>query len=153
MKEIYYFGYGSNLNKDIIRQRIGKYKESKKAILKDYKFVFMPYQSIVIPVIIPSKGDRVLGAVYLISKKQLKELNKYEGPYSTRKVKVDTAEGHINALTYMFDINDFSKKTKIYRDNWIKGLIHLKYNNKDILESKKIMEEQIKILKKWIGKK
>ena len=61
MQYVRYFGYGSNLNLDIMKERIGDWKSVMKAVLRDYKFVFMPRPGIVIPVIVPSSGDRVLG--------------------------------------------------------------------------------------------
>lgn len=147
MNHLRYFGYGSNLNLDIMEQRIGGWNSVHKAVLKDYKFVFMPEPGIVIPVIIPSRGDRVLGAVFSITEEQLHEIDKYERPYSTRTVQVETENGKEEALAYVFDMEQFLRRVNDYRDNWIEGLKQHNYGEEDIAEAKRIMDESIRHLR------
>jgi gamma-glutamylcyclotransferase (GGCT)/AIG2-like uncharacterized protein YtfP len=144
MKYLHYFGYGSNMNPEVMKKRIGEWKSVKRAVLKGYKFVFMPRPGIVIPVIVPSKGDRVLGAVYMLTEDQLKEVDKYESPYSTKTVEVETEDGKVEALAYVFNLKSFLARVEDYRNNWIEGLKQHKYGNEEISEVEKIMDHSIR---------
>jgi gamma-glutamylcyclotransferase (GGCT)/AIG2-like uncharacterized protein YtfP len=146
MKYIHYFGYGSNQNLDVMKLRIGEWKSVTKAVLRDYKFVFMPEPGIVIPVIIPSKGDKTLGAVFAITEDQLAEIGKYEGPYSTATIEVETESGKIEALAYVFDLEVFRSRVKQYRDRWIEGLRQHEHGEEDISEVTRLMNESIEKL-------
>lgn len=144
MKYLRYFGYGSNMNPDVMKKRIGEWKSVKRAILIDYRFVFMPRPGIVIPVIVPSKGDKVLGAVYMLTEDQLREIDKYESPYSTETVEVETEDGKVEALAYVFNLKHFLARVEDYRYNWIEGLKQHKYGEAEIAEVEKLMDESIR---------
>jgi gamma-glutamylcyclotransferase (GGCT)/AIG2-like uncharacterized protein YtfP len=146
MKYLRYFGYGSNLNLDIMKQRIGEWKSVTKAVLRDYKFVFMPRPGIVIPVIVPSKGDRVLGAVWDITEEQRREIDKFERPYSKRTVEVETEDGMVDALAYVFDMEEFIASVNGYKADWLEGLKQHEYGEEEIAEVERLMAESIEEL-------
>jgi gamma-glutamylcyclotransferase (GGCT)/AIG2-like uncharacterized protein YtfP len=132
------------MNPNVMKKRIGSWKSLERAVLKDYKFVFMPKPGIVIPVIVPSKGDQVLGAVYELTEDQLSEIDKYETPYSTKTVEVETDDGKVEALAYVFDLQQFLSRVADYRNNWIEGMKHYKYGKEEIAKVRKLMDESIR---------
>lgn len=69
-----YFAYASNLSKDYMKSRCPDAIPLKKVYLKNYKLVFNELADI-----IQNEGSQVLGALYLISKQELIELDKLEG--------------------------------------------------------------------------
>jgi gamma-glutamylcyclotransferase (GGCT)/AIG2-like uncharacterized protein YtfP len=146
MKYLRYFGYGSNMNPEVMKKRIGDWESVERAILRDYRFVFMPKPGIVIPVIVPSKGDKVLGAVYTLTEDQLREIDKYESPYSTETVEVETEDGKIEALAYVFDLHEFRSRVESYRSDWIEGLKHHRYGEEEISEVQNLMDASIRSL-------
>jgi gamma-glutamylcyclotransferase (GGCT)/AIG2-like uncharacterized protein YtfP len=146
MEYLRYFGYGSNMNPEVMKKRIGGWASADRAVLKDYKFIFMPRPGIVIPVIVPSKGDTVLGVVYSLTDGQLKEIDKYESPYSTTTVEVETDGGKVEALAYVFDLRKFLSRVESYRHNWIEGLKHYKFDEEEIAKVRKLMDESIQSL-------
>ncbi|MHC4564893.1 MAG: gamma-glutamylcyclotransferase family protein [Planctomycetota bacterium] len=147
MKHLLYFGYGSNMNPDVMKKRIGDWHSVSRAVLYDYKFVFMPRPGIVIPVIVPSKGDKVLGAVFRITEDQLKEIDKYESPYSTETVEVETLNGKVEALAYVFNLEYFLMRVEDYRSSWIEGLRQHEFGEEEIAEVRKIMDRSITAVK------
>ncbi len=69
-----YFAYASNLSKDYMMERCPNATPVKKVALKNYKLVFNELADI-----IQHEGDHVLGALYVISKQDLEELDRLEG--------------------------------------------------------------------------
>ena len=69
-----YFAYASNLSKDYMLERCPNATPVKKAVLKDYKLVFNELADIV-----QHEDNHVLGAIYVISKQDLVELDRLEG--------------------------------------------------------------------------
>ncbi len=104
---IWYFAYGSNLKRERLRQRIGEWKQEQCAILKGFILHFAKgydrhksgYANIK-----PCLNSQVEGAVYLISEKQFKKLDAYEGVvlrvYRRKTVCVETDERPLHAVTY-----------------------------------------------------
>ncbi len=82
--KVWYFAYGSNLNVDQLKARIGQWQLSKRALVRNYRMAFNVYSK-------KRNGytanlqasdnfeDTVSGVVYRISPIQLKELEKFEG--------------------------------------------------------------------------
>ena len=134
------------MNLGIMKQRIGDWKSVRKAVLRDYKFVFMPRPGIVIPVIVPSKGDRVLGAIWDIREDQLREIDRFERPYSKRTVEVETEEGRVEALAYVFDMKEFIASVNGYKADWMEGLRQHEFGEEEISEVERIMAESIEEL-------
>ncbi|MAH39171.1 MAG: gamma-glutamylcyclotransferase [Dehalococcoidales bacterium] len=105
---MYYFAYGSNLNHRQLLERCPDNQLMFTATLQNYKLIFAGWSrqwrggqaSIK-----PFRGDKVLGAIYEISERDLRRLDKYEGypdTYDRLKITVyrDTGES-IEAITYI----------------------------------------------------
>jgi gamma-glutamylcyclotransferase (GGCT)/AIG2-like uncharacterized protein YtfP len=79
---VLYFAYGSNLSKERMRQRIGRFPESQRAELRGYRLAFnkgtadspTAYANIV-----PDPAGIVWGAAYECSEAELKALDGFEG--------------------------------------------------------------------------
>ncbi len=69
-----YFAYASNLSKEYMMSRCPNATAVKKVVLKNYKLVFNELADI-----IQHDEDYVLGALYVISKQDLEELDRLEG--------------------------------------------------------------------------
>ncbi len=69
-----YFAYASNLSKEYMMSRCPNASAVKKVALKNYKLVFNELADI-----IQHEEDHVLGALYVISKQDLEELDRLEG--------------------------------------------------------------------------
>ncbi len=102
---MYYFAYGSNLNKKQMQERCPDSKPKFTAILPNYKLVFTGWSRQWrggVASIKPFRGERVRGAIYEISEQCLRRLDKYETGYNRFKV---TAFGEddepIEAITYV----------------------------------------------------
>jgi len=76
---VWYFAYGSNLDMDRFRKRIGVWQETKRATLKDYRLSFDSRGK---ADILEQKGERVWGAVYEVTEDQLKILDGFEGVHN-----------------------------------------------------------------------
>ena len=95
-----YFAYGSNLNMVQMKGRCSDSHPVAKVKLKDYKLVFNRVADI-----IESKGDVVYGAIYEVSDKDIKCLDRYEGYprlYTKINVTVEDEFGEIyDAFVYV----------------------------------------------------
>ena len=102
---MYYFAYGSNLNKKQMMERCPDSKPMFTANLPNYKLVFVGWSRQWrggVASIKPFRGDRVRGAIYEVPEQCLRRLDRYEGDYKRFKV---TAFGEdsepIEAITYI----------------------------------------------------
>ena len=105
---MYYFAYASNLNKKQMRERVPESKPMFVATLPNYKLVFAGwfrqwrggYATIVL-----SRGDKVIGAIYEVSDRDLRRLDSYEGcpgNYNRMNVTVFDEDGNpVEAVTYI----------------------------------------------------
>jgi len=105
---LYYFAYASNLSREQMLQRCPNSKPKFTATLPNYELIFTGWSrkwrggtaSIRL-----HKGKRVTGAIYEISERELKLLDKYEGYptiYNRLNVIVRTEDGEpIEAVTYI----------------------------------------------------
>jgi cation transport regulator ChaC len=96
--KVWYFAYGSNLNVDQLKSRIGQWQLSKRALVRNYRLVFNVYSK-------RRNGysanlqasdnfeDTVPGVVYRITQMQLRELEKIEGA-ATTDVSVELEDGN-----------------------------------------------------------
>ena len=105
---MYYFAYGSNLNRKQMLERCPDSKPRFLATLHNYKLVFVGWSRQWRGGVVSIKsfrGERVLGAIYEISERDLRRLDKYEGypgSYSRSKVTVFNEDGEpIEAITYI----------------------------------------------------
>jgi len=105
---VYYFAYASNLNKKQMLQRAPDNKPMFVATLPNYKLVFAGwsrqwrggYATIML-----ARGEKVIGAIYEVSERDLRRLDSYEGyPGSSHRLKVtvfDEDGKPLEAVTYI----------------------------------------------------
>jgi len=105
---MYYFAYGSNLNKKQMLERCPDSKPKFVVTLPNYKLVFVGWSRQwrgAVASIKPFRGEKVLGAIYEVSDRDLKRLDSYEGypgNYSRLNVTVFNEDGEpIQAMTYV----------------------------------------------------
>ena len=103
-----YFAYASNLSRRQMSQRCPDSKPMFTAILDNYKLIFAGWSRKWrggVAGIKPFRGERVLGAVYEISDKDLKSLDRNEGypdVYNRQSVRVRKEDGDtVEAITYI----------------------------------------------------
>ena len=104
---MYYFAYSSNLSKKQMKERCPDSKPMFAASLSNYKLVFVGWARKWrggVASIKPLRGEKVLGAVYEISERDLRLLDKYEdcpGNYTRVNVTVTDEFGNqVEAITY-----------------------------------------------------
>ena len=105
---MYYFAYGSNLNRRQMAERCPGSEPLFVATLPNYRLLFAGWSRQRrggVATIQRSQGDKVRGAVYEISEQCLKRLDKYEGYpeiYNRIKVTVFNEDGEpMEAITYI----------------------------------------------------
>ncbi len=102
---VYYFAYGSNLNRKQMLERCPDSKPKIFATLHNYKLVFVGWTRQWrggVASIKSFRGERVLGAIYEVSEGCLRRLDKYESSYNRVKVTVFNEKGKpIQAMTYI----------------------------------------------------
>lgn len=105
---MYYFAYGSNLNRKQILERCPDSKPKSTATLPNYKLVFVGWSRQWqggVASIRTFRGAKVLGAIYEISDRDFRRLDGYEGyPRNADhlNVTVFTEDSEpIQAITYM----------------------------------------------------
>ena len=102
---MYYFAYGSNLNKKQMLERCPDSKPMFVATLRNYKLVFVGWSRKWrggVASIKPFRGERVLGGVYEVSEGCLRRLDEYEASYNRLKVMVFDEDGEpAEAITYI----------------------------------------------------
>jgi len=105
---MYYFAYGSNLNKKRMLERCPDSKPMFIATLHNYKLVFVGWSRQWrggVASIKPFRGERVLGAIYEVSDRDLRRLDSYEGypgNYTRFNITVFDEDGEpIKAITYI----------------------------------------------------
>lgn len=105
---MYYFAYGSNLNKQQMQTRCPESKPLFTAILPNYKLVFVGWSRQWrggVASLKARRGERVRGAVYEITEHCLRQLDKYEGypgNYTRLKVTVFGEDNEpVEAITYV----------------------------------------------------
>jgi len=88
-----YFAYASNLNRKQMRERCPDSQPMAVATLPNYKLVFVGWSRQwrgSVATIRPFRGEKVLGAIYEISDRDLRRLDNYEGyPGNTSRMNVN----------------------------------------------------------------
>ena len=103
---MYYFAYGSNLNRKQMRERCPNSKPKFTATLHHYRLVFVGWSRQWrggVASIRPFRGEKVRGAIYEVSEECLKRLDRYEGSdYRRLNVIVNNEDNEpIEAVTYI----------------------------------------------------
>lgn len=105
---MYYFAYGSNLNRKQMLERCPDNKPMFMATLPNYRLVFAGWSRQWrggVATIKPFRGSKVPGAIYEISERDLRRLDSHEGypgSYNRLDVTVFDEDGNpIEAVTYI----------------------------------------------------
>ena len=105
---MYYFAYGSNLNKKQMLEQCPESKPKFTATLPNHKLIFVGWSRQWrggVASIKPFRGERVPGAIYEVSDADLKRLDKYEGypsDYNRLNVTAVDEDGEaVEAITYI----------------------------------------------------
>jgi gamma-glutamylcyclotransferase len=105
---MYYFAYASNLNRQQMQGRCPGAKPRFTATLPNFKLIFTGWSRSWhggVASIRPLRGEKVVGAVYEISDRDLRLLDKYEGYpaiHNRREVVVFSEDGEpIKAVAYI----------------------------------------------------
>ena len=129
----HYFAYGSNMNPERLRKRIGYLPPSRKALLQEYALLFNK-NSYKNPTegfanIVQQPNSQVEGILYEVTDKDIAKLDQFEGVpthYNHQPIKVE-CEGKItNALTYIAaTIKEGLKPSPDYLNHLLAGKAHL----------------------------
>lgn len=119
---MYYFAYGSNLNRKQMANRCPGARPFSKATLPNFKFIFSGWSRHWrggVASIKPVKDERVMGGLYEISEKELNALDGYEGyPNTYNRINVTVFTDYdepIKAITYIkAEQSDETKPTPEY---------------------------------------
>ena len=105
---MYYFAYGTNLNREQMLERCPDSEPIFIATLPNYKCVFVGWSRQWrggVASIQPFRGEKVLGAIYDVSDRDLRRLDSYEGypqSYNKQNVTVFDEDGEpVQAVTYI----------------------------------------------------
>lgn len=103
---MYYFAYGSNLNKKQMQQRCPDSKPKLTATLPNYQVIFTGWSRQWrggVATIKRNQGSRTMGAIYEVSERDLRLLDSHEGSaYQRLKVIVFDEDGNpLEAVTYI----------------------------------------------------
>lgn len=78
---IWYFTYGSNLDRERFRERVGEYEEARRATLRDHRLRFsgdVTSEGGGGAIIEPAPGGRVHGGIYAVTAEQLAAMDEVE---------------------------------------------------------------------------
>ena len=102
---IYYFAYGSNLNRSEMRVRCPGAKPLTPATLAGWRLTFRGVADIE-----PAPDAAVPGALWRLDHVDLRSLDRYEGAphlYERRLLEVDTESGPLEAIAYVMTSDDY----------------------------------------------
>ena len=115
-----YFAYASNLSKEYMLSRCPNATPVKRASLKGYKLVFNELADIVI-----EENKYVKGAIYVISKQELEELDRLEGyPLLYNRVIIEVEDdlgSRYDAVTYIMEEKALQAPPEHYYQLLVKG--------------------------------
>ena len=124
-KLILYFAYGANLNLNGMAHRCPGFKPIAPAALPDYRFAFKGVADVE-----PAPGENVYGALYLLTTKHMKSLDRFEGfpnLYIKKQVPVRILDGlqpeHFTLATIyvMRNSNHYAEPSGPYLDTILTG--------------------------------
>jgi len=131
-KKTYYFGYGSNMDIDLLRRRIDNNSITPEsyAKLENYRLIFPRG----VGSVVPEEGQDIYGCLYLLTKEEIAKLDVVEGyredrnkslnSYNREWIDIFSPEGKtISAEIYIqtnnTDIN--GKPSNSYKQTLVKG--------------------------------
>lgn len=117
---VLYFAYASNLSKDYMLSRCKSASPIKKVALKGYKLVFNELADLM-----EKEGEVAMGALYVISKQELQQLDTLEGYpdlYDRMMVEVQDQEGNLyDAVAYIMVDKDLEEPPEHYYEILLQG--------------------------------
>ncbi|MCX7725239.1 MAG: gamma-glutamylcyclotransferase [Chitinispirillaceae bacterium] len=124
----YYFAYGSNMNHIRMKRRCSDAEFIEKCILRRHKFVYDGYSASLegaVANIVEDKDEIVEGGLFLISKEDEKNLDKYEGypiAYTKKMVEVEGVSGKkYKAMVYYRNPLEIGEPSEFYRKEVLEG--------------------------------
>jgi len=152
MMAVYYFAYGSNMDPERMKKRIGYLPPRQKALLKGWKLVFNKvatrnpregYANIT-----KDEKETVEGILYEIEEQDLKKLDNYEGHpyhYDRKEMEVELEDGtKVKAWVYVANPNmvkEGLKPSREYLSHLLKGCDLLSEEYCEKLRSVKTLED------------
>jgi gamma-glutamylcyclotransferase len=129
---VYYFAFGSNMNKERMIEREAKFTDMQKGILKDWQLVFnkksLKNNSVGFANIEPKIGSNVEGIIYKVTEKTLEKLDGFEGVpnhYQRNILSIENSENNlIDSVTYVankIQIDNSLKPQKQYLEHLLAG--------------------------------
>ncbi|WP_041571133.1 gamma-glutamylcyclotransferase family protein [Candidatus Desulforudis audaxviator] len=109
-ENVWYFAYGSNMDTERMKERVGRLPDRIPGVLRNWRLEFnKAWENIPgagFANIVPCPGDAVEGVLYLLLGEELRELDRYEGVprhYKQRQVSVERRETGevVAAVTYV----------------------------------------------------
>lgn len=109
---VWYFAYGSNLSVDLMKERVGEWRLSKRALVRNYRLTFNVFSKKwqgYTANLRPSERfeDVVRGVVYHLTKEQLAKLQTHEG-VAPVEVRVELEDGNeiSHARAFLWPVSD-----------------------------------------------
>lgn len=135
----YYVAYGSNLNKAQMQYRCPAAKPVCSGFLKDYELLFKGSLTGAYATVEPKEGSSVPVGLWEITKKDEKNLDRYEGYptfYYKTTVDVHTADGIVPAMVYiMHEDRRIGQPTEHYCEVCLEGYDDFGLNKMEFLEA------------------
>ena len=132
-----YFAYASNLSKEYMESRCPDATPIKKVVLKNYKLTFNQLADI-----IQNEDEGVLGALYVISKQDLEELDRLEGYpdlYERVIIEVEDEKGNqYDAFAYTMVEKDLELPPDHYYNILVQGYEDWDLPTEDLEKARKI---------------
>ena len=136
---VYYFAFGSNMNRERMKERKVEFTEMQKGSIKNWKLVFNKIKDknkgIGYANIVPKTGSIVEGIIYKVSEDSMQKLDKFEGVpdhYQRKNMFVENDyKESINCIVYIANpskVNDCLKPEKEYLGHLFEGKEFLSEN-------------------------
>ena len=122
---MHYFGYGSNMPRVRVEERIGRCERLGAASLSGWRLAFHKRgadgSGKCDASFTGNPGDRLWGALDRLTDDQMEELDKYEQGYDRRTVEVSFDGGTLSAVLYVARESRIDPKLRPY--HWYKELV------------------------------
>lgn len=139
VEKFLYFAYGSNLEMDQMSERCPESRPVCKAILYGYLMKFRG-SSFGVATVEKKEDSCVYGAIYEVTKKDIRALDVFEGYpslYTRKKVKVVTENGCTQEVFVYVMVRDYDIRfpSRKYYDTIRRGYEHWGYNTEPLQDA------------------